>query len=284
MLKLSQWKSLMVVATCAIASPLWFANQGIAQSGSVFNQNISEQYIAMNHPIADSSWKLSFWSQADRLVDVVSGSEITLAFDQNGVSGSAGCNRLMAGYKVHDNRLEISGVGGTRMACEEPLMSQEFQFVKALEGVQEFRVNGDNLIMNYQNDSGSGFMVFTKHEQASLDSMLNKPWRLLFWTKSDSMIDVVAHSEVTLEFAENRISGTGGCNRLIGGYEVKDQQLEITTLASTSMACEPELMTQESQFMQALEGVQEFRTNGNNLVMTFQNASGSGIMVFEHDN
>ncbi|CDM93897.1 MAG: META domain-containing protein [Limnospira sp. PMC 1291.21] len=284
MLKLSQWKGLLVVATCAIASPVWFASQGIAQSGSVVYQNISEQYMAMNHPIADSSWKLSFWSQADRLVDVVAGSEITLAFDQNGISGSAGCNRLMAGHKVHDNRLEISAVGSTRMACEEALMSQEFQFVKALEGVQEFRVNGDNLIMNYQNDSGSGFMVFSKYDEPSVNSMLNKPWRLLFWTKSDSMIDLVADSKVTLEFAENSISGTGGCNRLIGGYEVKEQQLEINTLASTSMACEPELMTQESEFIQALEGVQEFRVNGNNLVMTFQNASGSGIMVFEHDN
>lgn len=284
MLKLSQWKSLMVVATCAIASPVWLPNQGIAESQSVVSPHISAQYIAMNNPIADSNWKLSFWSESNSLIDVVPDSQITLNFDQDRLSGSAGCNRLMAGYKLHDNRLEISAVGGTKMACEEALMSQEFQFVKALEGVQEFRNNGDNLIVTYQTDAGSGVMVFTKHEQASLDSMLNKQWRLLFWTKSDSMIDVVAHSEVTLEFAENRISGTGGCNRLIGGYEVKDQQLEITTLASTSMACEPELMTQESQFMQALEGVQEFRTNGNNLVMTFQNASGSGIMVFENYN
>lgn len=111
------------------------------------------------------------------------------------------------------------------MAGEEALISQDFQFVKAWECVQELRNNGDNLILTYPTNDGSGIMVFTKHEQASWDSMLNRQLRLLFWTKSDSMIDVVDPSEVTLEFAENPIYGTGGCHGLIGGYEVKDQQL-----------------------------------------------------------
>lgn len=284
MLKLSQLSSLVVAAICAIASPILPATKAMAASApSIVSLDISNQYIAMNNSIVDTSWRLSFWTKSDTLVDLVPNSEVTLEFDQDRVSGSSGCNRLTASYQVNNYSLEISPAAGTRMACEEAVMNQEFQFLQALEGVQEFRINGGNLIITYTTEEGSGVMVFENHHTAMNNSIVDTAWKLLFWTESNSMIDVAADSEVSLNFTGDRLSGTGGCNRLVGSYKINDNKLEMSPLASTSMACEPELMTQESHFMQALQGIQEFRINGENLVITYTTEEGSGMMVFKND-
>lgn len=46
--------------------------------------------------------------------------------------------------------------------------------------------------------------------------------------------------QVTMEFAEGRVSGYGGCNRYQSGYTVSGHRLDIGQVASTMMYCEGE--------------------------------------------
>lgn len=41
----------------------------------------------------------------------------------------------------------------------------------------------------------------------------------------------------TIQFDEQRVSGSDGCNRFTGGYVVKAQNIELSQMASTAMAC-----------------------------------------------
>lgn len=66
---------------------------------------------------------------------------------------------------------------------------------------------------------------------------------------------VVGH-DATLAFADaGRVSGSTGCNRLHGHYESLDATLRIEGVATTRMACLPELGTQESRVLAALAAV-----------------------------
>ncbi|MBN8606406.1 MAG: META domain-containing protein [Caulobacterales bacterium] len=71
----------------------------------------------------------------------------------------------------------------------------------------------------------------------------------------------------TLEFAADRVSGTGGCNRYFGGYAVNGERLIFSGVGSTEMACEQPVMAQESAFHAALGAVRFYRRDGETLVL-----------------
>jgi heat shock protein HslJ len=63
-----------------------------------------------------------------------------------------------------------------------------------------------------------------------------------------------------------RVSGSGGCNRLLGGYELKGDQLIFGKMASTMMAC-AEGMETEKAFLKALEQVDKAKIVRQHLEM-----------------
>jgi lactoylglutathione lyase len=56
----------------------------------------------------------------------------------------------------------------------------------------------------------------------------------------------------TLRLESGHASGSGGCNRFAGGYRLEDDRLTFEPLASTRMACAPEIVQAETEFFTAL--------------------------------
>lgn len=57
-----------------------------------------------------------------------------------------------------------------------------------------------------------------------------------------------------IAFADGRVSGTTGCNRISGTYEIDGNVVTIGPLATTRMACPPPLMARETALLAALTG------------------------------
>jgi heat shock protein HslJ len=76
-----------------------------------------------------------------------------------------------------------------------------------------------------------------------------------------------AVSGPTIEFAEDRVSGTGGCNRFFGGYQVDGDRLAFTGMGVTRMACEEDVMRREDEFLAVLNEAQHYRRQGDRLVI-----------------
>ena len=77
---------------------------------------------------------------------------------------------------------------------------------------------------------------------------------------------------------EPHVSGSGGCNRVMGGFELDGDKLRLGHLASTMMAC-PTGMEQEQRFLQSLEQVERYRISGSHLELL--DAAGAVIARFE---
>jgi copper homeostasis protein (lipoprotein) len=67
-----------------------------------------------------------------------------------------------------------------------------------------------------------------------------------------------------LDPANHRVSGSGGCNRLAGSYELNGDQLKFGQMAGTMMAC-PEGMDTERAFLQSLGQVTRWKITGQSL-------------------
>jgi heat shock protein HslJ len=84
--------------------------------------------------------------------------------------------------------------------------------------------------------------------------------------------------EIVLDPESHRASGSGGCNRIMGGYELKGDTLTLARMASTMMAC-PDGMETEQKFLKALGQVKRWKIAGQQLEM--MDGSGKVILVFE---
>lgn len=78
-------------------------------------------------------------------------------------------------------------------------------------------------------------------------------------------------SGITMEFGEdNRVFGSGGCNRYTGGYTLDGDTISFGAVASTRMMCMDEsVMAREMAFFSALSAATRIETDGEQLTLTY---------------
>ncbi|MFB2875337.1 META domain-containing protein [Floridanema aerugineum] len=114
-------------------------------------------------------------------------------------------------------------------------------------------------------------------------SSLKGSWRLANMAESNLPTPMVPpqETELTANFSQGRITGSGGCNRFMGSYEIKGDRLTINQLASTFKACQEPIMNQESKYMKALQGAQRFELDDKGqLTIYYQSEQESGVLRF----
>ena len=92
-------------------------------------------------------------------------------------------------------------------------------------------------------------------------------WKLV-WL-GGAKIDIGAPLQIPyiqLDPDSHRVSGSGGCNRLMGGYELAGDHLKFTQMAITRMACLHGGDT-ESNFVKALSQVTSWKAAGDKLLL-----------------
>jgi heat shock protein HslJ len=61
------------------------------------------------------------------------------------VAGKGSCNHFFGTVKIAGDTISFARLGSTRMACPEPVMNQESNFLKALEDAERFGVEDTTL-------------------------------------------------------------------------------------------------------------------------------------------
>jgi heat shock protein HslJ len=191
----------------------------------------------------------------------VPGSTITSAFDESGqVGGSSGCNSYSAPYLTEGDSLTIGQPVGTLMACDEPLMSQESDYLTALAATASYSISGDALTL--RDASGAARLVFG----AQSNELAGTSWIVTGYNNGQAaVVSVMAGTEMTAEFGANGIlTGNAGCNSYNASFTTSGDSISIGPAASTRMFCEG-LMDQESQYLAALNTASTYVVSGNQL-------------------
>ena len=79
--------------------------------------------------------------------------------------------------------------------------------------------------------------------------------------------DGLREPSLVLQGQDNRFSGSGGVNRLMGGYTLVGNALSFSNAASTMMAGPPEAMAQEQTIVAALARVRGYTIAGDQLTL-----------------
>jgi heat shock protein HslJ len=116
-----------------------------------------------------------------------------------------------------------------------------------------------------------GFMSSCTNEPApmTLDAVEARDLSGTLWLAiSIDEHGVVDGSASTLQFeADNRISGSTGCNRYFGHVFIGTEEFSVSGMGSTRMACVPALMEQESQFLDALQDARRYGISQTVLIL-----------------
>jgi uncharacterized lipoprotein YbaY/heat shock protein HslJ len=102
-------------------------------------------------------------------------------------------------------------------------------------------------------------------QNQSAAKLENTRWKLVE-LNGNPVTPVSPRQEAYLELESKgkRLAGSGGCNKILGGYELTGDQLRFTKVASTRMACIKGMET-EQEFLKALEATTGFKLSGDNL-------------------
>ena len=107
----------------------------------------------------------------------------------------------------------------------------------------------------------------------------NTYWKLTALNgKPVSVAEQQREPSLVLHSENLRVTGSGGCNRLLGSYEVSGNDVHFSQLAGTMMAC-PEGMDTEKEFLATLRQVSRWRIAGEHL--EFYDAGGNVLGRFE---
>ncbi|NBC32215.1 MAG: META domain-containing protein [Alphaproteobacteria bacterium] len=71
-----------------------------------------------------------------------------LRFEEDGVSGTAGCNRFFGDLSIEGRTLTIGDLGTTRMSCPDPVMAAEQRLLDALQATAGYGLDGTLLVLN----------------------------------------------------------------------------------------------------------------------------------------
>ncbi|UOE37177.1 META domain-containing protein [Chryseobacterium oryzae] len=106
-------------------------------------KNASAAKVGKEQPsIVNTKWALA---------DNVKGQIPTLQIEGSKINGNSGCNRFFGGVVMDttSGKFETSGVGSTRMACNN--MSVEKNFLDMLQKANKYVVSGDTLELYQDN-------------------------------------------------------------------------------------------------------------------------------------
>lgn len=110
-------------------------------------------------------------------------------------------------------------------------------------------------------------------------SLTDTYWRLTQLNGAPVVVPEHAREpHIVLHSADSRVGGSGGCNRLLGGYVLEGERITFTKMASTMMAC-PEGMEQERAFAEALGRARSWKLIGAQLEL--YDEAGKVIARFE---
>ena len=218
--------------------------------------------------LAGTSWILATLDGQPALADTT----VTLNFENGRVAGSDGCNNYTAPYTADGTNLKIQQpIASTMMACPEPIMKQATAYMKALEQTTTYKVDGEQLTL--YDASGKALATFT----AQSTELAGTSWQVISYNNGkQAVVSVTLGTTLTADFgADGMLSGSAGCNSYRAPYTTDGKKISIGSAATTRMMCAepPNVMEQETQYLQALSTAATYRIDGSNL--EFRTADGA---------
>ncbi|MDX2378820.1 MAG: META domain-containing protein [Acidimicrobiia bacterium] len=201
---------------------------------------------------------------------LVDGSEIRLAFDDERLSANAGCNTMNGDYTIDGDVLRVEMMAMTEMGCEEALTDQDAFVSGFLTSGPTIALDGDELVLT----SGEEMITFLDREVADPDRPLEgTTWMVESTVSEQAVSSVPGGIEATLVIDGDTANVDTGCNSGTTTVEVTDTTLTFAPMATTLALCE--FQDFEDAVMSTLSGEVDYVIEAD--LLSLRRPDGSGL-------
>jgi heat shock protein HslJ len=219
-----------------------------------------------------SHWVLDSYASEGAQVIVPDGLYADAEFTANRVKGFAGCSDYDALYRTGGRMLLVGMPAMTQIFCSEEINAFQSTYVALLQQSRFYSVRADSLIVR-----GPDRAVLLVFVAAPANPLLGS-WVVESYVDATGATTApLPDTELTVVFRLAKVSGSAGCNTFQGPYSTNGKIAAIGPLASTRLACAEDLMTQETAFLAALQGIGLVEARGQTLQL--EDRSGSILVA-----
>ena len=182
-------------------------------------------------------------------IDVPAGVDATLRIDGTQAGGQGGCNSWFGTVKLEGDAIAFSDVGSTMMACEEPAMGFEGQYLGTLPSIARWAIVDGALELMDAN--GATLLVFASDATAGVP-IEGTDWQAALLFIDGELVAIPDGIAVTLRLDAGQAGGSTGCNQWFGVSTLTGDTLTFGAVGGTEMACPEPRMQIESAWYTAL--------------------------------
>jgi heat shock protein HslJ len=249
--------------------------------------------------LTGTSWRLVEFKGSDNTVlKPKDRNKYTVVFGDGGrLSAVVDCNQ---GHGSWDSdgpgHVTFGALGLTRMMCPEEGAKLDGNLETQWENVTSYVMKGGHLFLSLKTDAGTyeferlpGSKAPAPAAERSVAagvafagaavSLATTDWRLVKVEDEEvKASDPAREAHMVLDAKTHRVSGSGGCNQLVGGWKANGDHIVFSQMASTMMAC-ADGMDAEGKFMKALGSTRMWTISGRELEL--RDDAGAVVAVFE---
>ncbi|MEX3650843.1 META domain-containing protein [Mycolicibacterium porcinum] len=206
------------------------------------------------------------------------GGPLTIGFDGKQISTFAGCNHGSGSAELADGRITTQ-LAMTMMACAPPVGDSDAWVSTFFGAKPTWSLSGDTLTL--QTDAAT--VTLRDKKIANPDRPLTgTTWQVTSLVSAQAVSTSVAleQSKPTLTIGDDgAVSGSTGCNRITGRATISGSPaaIEFGPLATTRMACPPDVTEVEQAVLRVLKGTVQTSIDADELKLS--GTDGNGLVL-----
>jgi heat shock protein HslJ len=206
------------------------------------------------------------------------GGPLTVEFvEPDRISMTAGCNRGNSTVDLSGGTVVTGPIATTMMACVGDTAGADAWMTSLFEADPAWTLDGDTLTLTTSDTS----VTLLDKKVATPD----RPITGTTWVVDQLISPSAVTTSVALETAaptlligeDGSVSGSTGCNRMTGTAQVAGDKVTFGPLATTRMACEPDIAEIERAVLNVLSGETTFTVDGDRARVMQADGDGLGL-------
>ncbi|MFC7447414.1 META domain-containing protein [Rhodococcus daqingensis] len=206
------------------------------------------------------------------------GGPLTVEFAQpDRISMTAGCNRGNSTVDLSDGKMVTGPIATTMMACVGDTAGADEWMTSLFEAGPAWTLTGETLTLT----TGDTAVTLVDKKVATPD----RPITGTTWVVDQLIGPTAVTTSVALETAapnlligeDGSVTGSAGCNRITGTAQVAGDKVTFGPLATTRMACEPEVAEVERAVLNVLNGETTFTVDADRARVMQADGDGLGL-------
>ena len=215
------------------------------------------------------AWRLVAGSVGGRPLVLPADRPVTFVVDGTQVGGQSGCNQYFGELSVVDGRVAITGLGGTEMGCEEPIMALEAAYLEGLAGVRFATIRGDTLLLG----GDAVELRFERLQPPPTAELVGTEWVLDGLVMGDAVASTIGEPATLVLADDGTLAGSTGCRTLSARYTLSGDRVTLTDFGAHG-ECAGGPADQDAHVVGVLEAGFGATVDGQGLTLTGPGGNG----------